>query len=338
MRFWIVFIWMTGDKVYAQNDAWMNDPNAFNELTPENLQQHVTSWQEVIANEPNSERKGQMSAFLVAAIASRGFNDEPSLDYIIDLANKTLTLDLSPHDRMNTYWHKATAIRRKNQLKTGEGMRLARREMATELLKGYKSGHEFCQEFKKKYPDFNPSSSPRPDSFKIDPFQDGPPQEFIEAQNNWGKLIRNYRLTETMEHEFKVMENDLIDVYKRSPNDIAELHDLAFEILGDSTIADRLTAQAEKERMAREKKKINHDIGDMEKDVINDLALKSKTESASTNLDPIVKNTKKTNIQPQKNQNPIAESSDRLYIWLIIAISVILVGIGFCVRIRSRRS
>ena len=128
--------------------------------------------------------------------------------------------------------------------------------MATELLKGYKSGLDFKREFEAEHPDFDPEAPlPESEEAPITSNWAGPPkggQKRLE-------LIKEHDATKRISHHLDLMEKDLVDVYARAPYDLPELKKLVLEILEEPDIADRIVATTKKQISVREQRMMEHD-------------------------------------------------------------------------------
>ena len=354
-RFWVACALCVSLSlnVMSGDDGWINSPTAFDGLTDENLQDRLDLWLTSVESEQDSALKARKMSMLLGSIASRGLLKASSLDMIDELADRALQLDLTPENRMHAYWHKATTVRRANRYAKGPALQAARREMASNLLTGYKSGLGFVQSYERKHPDFDPTEMPVGVGFWTAPrLPQGVSDEIRarfeaaernaeEANRKWNEAMSGWQTAKGMKHSFRLAENDLVDIYTRLPHDTKELGTLAMEILGDPEIANRLVAKTNEEIVALAKQGMSKDFKEVEAEIMEmvmepfDANLLIASASSTTNTIPTASAPPPETEEPTAPEKP-KEASGGLLPWIIGVGVVLLIAVGVAVGLRRR--
>ena len=249
----------------------MDKPGTFDGLTDESLQERLPGWLADVEKQQDPAMKAGQMHSLLGSVASRGLLADSSLKIIGELADRTLELELTPRDRMRTHVYKATTIRRANRHKTGDALRTPRREMAMNILLGYRAALDFIEDFDREHPGFDPTSRPTLAGFWNaggSPEADEMARKGREVNRKWTEAMSGWHMVTDMRSSFHHAENDLIDVYARAPYDLKELGTLAADILGDAKIANRLVAKTNEEIVALAKQGMSKDFKEVEAEIM----------------------------------------------------------------------
>lgn len=223
---------------------FMNNSARFAGMTPENLKEKIRGYTAAADQTADGEKRAKRYAYLVTYIGCR-VGDVKSQDLVLDLAEKALSLNPVPFDRMEIYSTMETAMRKKYSMLRGEDLSRVRRDMGLALFRGLEAGLENIKRFEEENPDFDPDSPP--DSVTIDPFMMNPPPS--KAYQDWAEVRQEYRVTEQARMFVGGLKNRIADLYAREPYEVDKMEKMAFDILKDQELVNELSENTTKQMM-----------------------------------------------------------------------------------------
>jgi hypothetical protein len=237
-------------------------------ITPENAAEKIAPYLQAAEAAQSDEDKGKLYAYLAMDLSSR-ISNPLFQDRIIEIADKALAYNIPRPLRIEVYEQKGSAVRMKNYKARGEALRAPRREVGRLFLMGLRDIAAQLADFDKQHPGFDPDKiPPRPGP---EGFERTAPPEKMEAYNQWGQTLAEYRNNHTIlqQGHGEAMKKALLDIYARRPYDTDELRALTLEITGDAKLAEWLVSEVKKWIQAREKDMMGDDVKQITRDVLD---------------------------------------------------------------------